>query len=300
MSAVRRTSALAALLALGAAPAHAELYYLIVAGLGGQPTYQEQFDKQAAELETVAKRTTAASRVTVLKGDKATRAGLEQAFGALKRKTKATDSVAVVLIGHGSFDGEAYKFNLPGPDIDGTELGKLLTDLPAKQQLLVDATSASGAIAEPLAVGGRTVITATRSGFERNATRFAQHWAKALASGAADIDKDGVITAQEAFDYASREVADSFKSEGTLATEHAQLKGDGAARFTVARLKAEEVPATPELAALDKQRKDLDGQIAALRARRTEMDSDTYLNTLQDLLVKLATVQKQIDDAKAQ
>ncbi len=290
---------MAAVLALGAAPAHAELYYLIVAGLGGEKTYQEQFDKQAAQLETVAKRATAASRVTVLKGDKATREGLEQAFASLKKQTKPTDAVAVVLIGHGSYDGEAYKFNLPGPDIDGDELGKLLAALPAKQQLLVDATSASGALEEPLAVGGRTVITATRSGFERNATRFAEHWAAALADGSADIDKDGVITAQEAFDYASREVADSFKSEGTLATEHAQLKGEGAARFTVARLKPEEAPATPELAALDKQRKELDGQIEALRGRRTEMDNDTYLNALQELLVKLATVQKQIDEAKA-
>ena len=289
-----------ALLALGATPAHAALYYLIVAGLGGEKSYQEQFDKQAAELETVAKRATAASRVTVLKGDKATREGIEQAFAALKKKTKAADSVAVVLIGHGSFDGETYKFNVPGPDIDGEELGKLLAALPAKQQLVVDATSASGAISEPLAVNGRIVITATRSGFERNATRFAEHWTAALADGKADIDKDGVITAQEAFDYASREVADSFKSEGTLATEHPQLKGDGAARFTVARLRPEEAPATPELAALDRQRKDLDAQIEALRARRGEMDSDAYLNALQDLLVKLATVQKRIDEAKAE
>ena len=34
------------LLALGAAaPAHAELYYLIVGGLGGEAAYQEQFDE---------------------------------------------------------------------------------------------------------------------------------------------------------------------------------------------------------------------------------------------------------------
>ena len=300
MTALKRAIPVLVLCALGARPAHAELYYLIVAGLGGEKTYQDQFDKEAAELETVAKRTTAASRVTVLKDDKATREGVHKAFDALKKKTKATDSVAVVLIGHGSFDGEAYKFNIPGPDVDGEELKGLLTALPAKQQLVVDATSASGAIAELLAAKGRTVITATRSGFERNATRFAKHWAAALADGSADINKDGVITAQEAFDYASREVADSFKSEGTLATEHPQLKGDGAARFTVARLKPEEVPATPELAALEKQRKDLDAQVEALRTRRGEMDNDTYLNTLQDLLVKLATVQKRIDEAKAE
>ena len=107
----------------------------------------------------------------------------------------------------------------------------------------VNATSASGAILEKWAGDGRTLITATKSGQERNATRFADHWAKALADGSADINKNGVITAQEAFDYGSREVEDSFKKAGTLATEHPQLAGGTAARFTVARLGGQAAPA---------------------------------------------------------
>jgi hypothetical protein len=278
--------------------AHAELYYLIVGGIGGEPKYQEQFDKQVASLASVARKTTGDARVTVLQGEKATRAALEKSFASLATKAKATDSLAVFLVGHGSYDGETYKLNLPGPDIDGDALAKLLKSVPARQQLVVNATSASGAILDKWAGDGRTLITATKSGMERNATRFADHWAKALADGSADINKNGVITAQEAFDYASREVEDSFKKAGTLATEHPQLAGGAAARFTVARLGGQAAPATPEVAALNAEKDRLDDEIEALRGRRAEMPNDQYLNQLQALLVKLADVQGKIDAAQ--
>jgi hypothetical protein len=299
---VRFVLSLAAALGV-AAPAHAELYYLIVAGLGGEPTYTEQFDKDAAALAAVARRTTAENRVTVLKGEAATREALVKSLGALRTRAKAADSLVVVLIGHGSYDGEAYKLNLPGPDIDGAEFVKLLGAIPARSQLVVNATSASGAILEPWAADGRTLITATRSGFERNATRFAQHFASALAAGSADINKNGVITAQEAFDYASRRVADSFTKDGTLATEHPQIAGGAAARFTVARLAsaapaAEAAAANPEVAALMAERERLDGEIEALRGRRESLTNDAYLAELQALLVQLAEVQVKIDAAQ--
>jgi hypothetical protein len=288
---------------LVAAPAHAELYYLIVAGLGGEATYSEQFEKDASELAAVARRTTAASRVMLLQGEQATREAIVSGFDALRARVKAADSLVVMLVGHGSFDGEAYKFNLPGPDIDGAELGKLLSAVPARSQLVVNATSASGAVLETWAAEGRTLITATRSGFERNATRFAQHFAAALAAGSADINKNGAITAQEAFDYAARSVADSFEKDGALATEHPQIAGGAAARFTVARL-ASAAPAidaaatNPAVAALTAERDRLDGEIEALRARRESLGADAYLTELQRLLVELAEVQGKIDAAQ--
>jgi hypothetical protein len=286
------------LIASALAPAaHAELYFLIVGGIGGEAKYQEQFDKEVASLASVARKTTGDARVTVLQGEKATRAALEKSFASIATKAKATDSLAVFLVGHGSYDGESYKLNLPGPDIDADGLAKLLKSVPARQQLVMNATSASGAVLTKWAGDGRTLITATKSGQERNATRFADHWAKALADGSADINKNGVITAQEAFDYASREVDDSFKKQGTLATEHPQIVGDAAARFTVARLGGQAAPATPELAALNTEKERLDGEIEALRARRASMASDAYLNELQALLVKLADVQGKIDAA---
>jgi hypothetical protein len=296
--------AAASLVALGAAaPAHAELYYLIVGGLGGEAKYEEQFAKDTDALAAVARRTTAQSRVMVLKGEGATRDAVVTSLESLRTRAKAADQVAVMLVGHGSYDGEAYKLNLPGPDLDGAELAGLLGAIPARSQLVVNSTSASGAILETWAAEGRTLITATRSGFERNATRFAQHFAAALAAGSADINKNGVITAQEAFDYASRRVADSFTRDGALATEHPQIAGDAAGRIAVARLASaapaiEAAAANPAVAALVAERDKIDGEIEALRARRESMANDAYLAELQRLLVSLAEVQGKIDAAQ--
>jgi hypothetical protein len=292
--------ALAGLVA--AAPAHAELYYLIVGGLGGEPGYQEQFEKDTAALAEVARRTTAQSRVMLLQGEGATREALVSSLDSLRTRAKAADSLVVMLIGHGSYDGETYKLNLPGPDIDGDEFAKLLSAVPARSQLIVNATSASGAVLEKWAAEGRTLITATRSGLERNATRFAQHFAAALAAGSADINKNGAITAQEAVDYASRSVADSFEKDGALATEHPQIAGDAAGRFTVARLAsagpAEPATTNPAVAALVAERERLDAEIEALRGRRESMANDAYLAELQRLLVQLAEAQAKIDAAQ--
>jgi hypothetical protein len=295
----------AVFVALGcAAPAQAELYYLIVGGLGGESSYDEQFEKDAAALAGAARRTTAASRVMLLQGEGATREALVTSLDSLRTRAKAADSLVVILVGHGSYDGEVYKLNLPGPDIDGEEFANLLAAVPARSQLVVNTTSASGAVLEKWAAEGRTLITATRSGFERNATRFAQHFAAALAAGSADINKNGAITAQEAFDYASRSVADSFEKDGTLATEHPQIAGGAAGRFTVARLASAgpaiepAAAANPAVAALVTERERLDGEIEALRGRRESMANDVYLAELQKLLVQLADVQGKIDAAQ--
>ena len=49
-----------------------------------------------------------------------------------------------MLIGHGSYDGMDYKFNMPGPDLGGAELAALLDHIPATRQLVVNMTSSSG------------------------------------------------------------------------------------------------------------------------------------------------------------
>jgi hypothetical protein len=237
--------------------------------------------------------------VSVLVGSEATREALRARLTALAGRAKQSDRLAVFLVGHGSYDGSQYKFNLPGPDIDGAELAELLGAIPARAQLVVNATSASGAVLEDWATGGRAVITATRSGAERNATRFPEYFAAALSADDADLNKNGMITAQEAFDYTARRVADSYESEGTLATEHPQIKGENLGSFEIARLRPATAAATPELAELNAQRAALEERIAALRLRREELGDD-YLPQLETLLVELARVQERIDAAGAE
>jgi hypothetical protein len=294
-----RLLALAGVLVLQPIAARAELYYLIIGGIGGAPNYAERFADDAVKMESAAERTLGGKeRIEVLSGDEATRDAVRTALGNLAEATTPSDRLAVFLIGHGSYDGTEYKFNLHGEDITGTELGDLLAAVPARSQLVVNATSASGAVLEPWSAEGRTVITATRSGAERNATRFAEQWANALSSDEADLNKNGSISAQEAFDYASRLVAESFESDGALATEHPELRGDSASAFEVSRLTARET-GTPEVEALRAQLDAKEEEIAALRLRRDELGDD-YLPQLQALLVELALLQEQIDEAGAE
>lgn len=296
VTAARRLVWLSALCASAAA---AEPYYVIVSGLGGEPRYEERFAQQAQALAEAARRTAGSEdQVQVLIGEEATQQNLREAFGRLAETVGSTDTLIVFLIGHGTFDGDHYKLNLPGPDISGDELGELIASVPTSAQLIMNATSASGAVLESWTADGRTVITATRSGNERNATRFAEHFTAALSSDEADLDKNGLVSAQEAFDFAARKVADSYEAEGMLATEHPQIAGDGAQRFTVARLTARPTQ-TPELEALSSRMAEIEGELEALRQRRDQMESDAYLNELQALLLQLATVQQEIDRAQA-
>ena len=282
----------------GGPVAHAELYYLIVGGLGGQVSYEERFVAQTESLADAARRTLGdGSRVSVLSGNAASRDALTAELSRLAEVTVATDSVAIFLLGHGSYDGEFYKFNLPGPDIDGETFAELLEAIPAGRQLVVNTTSASGAISESWSADGRTVITATRSGGERIATRFGEHWTAALSSDEADANKNGAITVQEAFDFAARKVSDSYEDAGTLATEHPQLVGDAAGSMNVALLEAR-IATTAELEGLIGELATLEEAIDRLRLRRDELGDDAYLSELQSLLLELALVQREIDEVR--
>jgi hypothetical protein len=296
---MRRIAAILSVGLLAAAPAHAETHYLIVSGLGGEPSYAERFAQQALSLAQSAQRTlNGDERVTLLRGEEATSDAVTGALEQLAATAAEGDTVAVFLVGHGSFDGEQYKLNLPGPDLDGETLNELFTALPARQQIIVNTTSASGAVLEAWAADGRTLITATKSGGERNATRFAEQWALALASEEADANRNGAITVQEAYDFTVRKVADSFEGAGLLATEHSEVTGETALAFNIALLSAR-IATTEQLRNLIEQLEVLEGQIDALRGRRDEMENDAYLEELQSLLLELALVQREIDEARA-
>jgi hypothetical protein len=232
----------------------------------------------------------------VLTGDQARRDSVRRELETFAAKLKANDSATVVLIGHGTYDGEEYRFNVPGADITGTELAGLFDKFAAKQQLIVNATSASGATIDLWKHPDRVVITATKSGGERTATRFAQFWVQAVTSDGADVNKDEIVTAAEAFDYTNRQVAASYKSDVALATEHARMAADENVTFTVARLGGSTVSgASPEVAALLAQRGQIEQDLAGVKERKATLSQDQYYDELEGVLVKLALLQRQID-----
>lgn len=274
----------------------AQVYVTIIQGLGGAATYDQQFSEQVDKLRTAAESVTDNDRIHVLAGADATREDILEHFTRLGNLLSSIDRIAVLMIGHGSYDEFEYKFMIPGPDLTDTDMVELLDKVPAANQLVVNTGSASGALLESLKSEGRIVITATRSGNERLATRFGGYFAEAFDDPAADINKNNAISVQEAFDYATRQVQDYFEYEGTLATEHPVLEGEMANQFVLARpgpVLTERQD--PRLLNLFGQRDEIDRSIEALQLRRNELEPENYLEQLQALMIQLSLTQGEID-----
>ncbi len=294
-----------------ALPAGADTYYVTVAGLGGEPDYVQRFTANAKDCDRIFKASGPGAHVTTLTGDQATKERLTEALNAVARTAKAEDDFVLVLIGHGSFDGVEYKFNLAGPDLTAEELASLLNRIAARRQLIVNTTSASGGSVAALEKQGRGVIAATKSGTEKNATVFARYWVEALQDPAADLDKSDSISAMEAFQYATSKTAAFYDSQKRLATEHAVFEDTGhneAVRtasnnegallgsFTVLRIgaaqKAANDPARRDLLAKKEQ---LEQKIDVLKYQKAAMDPAEYKQQLTEALVQLAQVQQELD-----
>ncbi len=303
----------AAVALLWPAPAVAQTWLLVIGGLGGEPRYSAAFAERAAALAVAARERLGvdSSRIIVL-GERtrpaATRENVMSALRDVGRRADSASTVAIVLVGHGSAVGDEARFNLPGPDLTATDLAGALAGYRAQRIIVVNTASASGAWIGPLSGPGRIVITATRSGNERDQAVFGQYFVAALAGDGADTDKNGRVSMLEAFDFARRETARHYEEAGRLRTEHALLDDDGDRQGTLepgptgdGRLAAVvylDSPvgreADPAIAALLVRQDSLQRAVATLRGRRAAMDSTAYQHALEDLLLETARVGREI------
>lgn len=328
---MRLRAALLALLLLAAAPplAAQSTHLLVIVGLGGDEENRARFHQWAAALVDAARdRGGLAPQSVVYLGEdvardpgrisgRATRQEIERALGRLASVARPGDRVLVVLIGHGAASSGPARFNLPGPDLAPADFARLLDRFRGQTVVFVNTASASGAFLAPLAAPDRVVITATRGDGERNQTRFPGFFVEALASGDADLDKDGRVSMLEAFTWARGRTAASYEQDGQLLTEHALLdddgdgKGngapgtegtDGALARTVALSSAEAdrvgppPDADPALAALYEERGLLENRIGELKASREAMAPEQYRHELEGLLLELARKTRAIRD----
>jgi hypothetical protein len=298
-------------LLLVAVPARAGVYYVTVAGLAGEPDYEQQFTQLATDLDKLLKSTGPDAHVYTLTD--ATRAQLTRVLAQVASQAKPSDDFVLILIGHGTFDGYQYKFNLVGPDITAQDLASLCDRIPSKRQLIVNTTEASGGSVLALQRRGRAVIAATKDGNEKNATVFARYFVQALHDPQADLDKNNAISALEAFDYAQRHTADFYSSQKRLATEHAVFEDTGEhqptrapdnedgeglflSTFTLIRIgAAQKAYNNPAKRALLAQKEDLERKIDTLKYRKAAMSQDDYKQQLTQALLDLAKVQEQLD-----
>ncbi|MDE3171290.1 MAG: hypothetical protein KGL75_14210 [Acidobacteriota bacterium] len=313
MSAAKlRIAALAfGFLLLAALPARAGIYYVTVAGLSGEPDYERQFTQLASDLDRLLKSTGPGAHVYTLTD--ATRANLAQTLARVATEAKPDDDFVLILIGHGTFDGFEYKFNLVGPDITAQDLARLCDPIRSKRQLIVNTTEASGGSVAVLRRPGRALISATKDGNEKNATVFARYFVQALHDPQSDLNKNNAISAMEAFDYAQRHTADFYDSQKRLATEHAVFEDTGEhdptrtpesdtgeglflSNFTLIRLgAAQKAYNDPAKRALLAQKEDLERKIDTLKYHKAAMSQDDYKQQLTQALLDLAKVQEQLE-----
>lgn len=291
----------------------ADVAVIVVVGEPGEAKYAELFTQWADRWQTAAKQSNA-NLVTIGLDDAKQEDGaqLEEAVAGLVKEPP--QSLWLVLIGHGTFDGKKAKFNLRGPDITATELAETLAPLSCRMAI-INCASASGPFVSKLSGPDRVVITSTQSGFEYNFARFGEFLSQAISDNSGDLDKDGQTSLLEAWLAAAKQTQTYYENQSQLATEHALLDDNGDGKGTPADWfrgiyvnKTSKDGALPDgtlanqfvlipsedesqlSAEAIQQRDELEHQLAELRQKRSEFSEEDYLARLQEILVPLAKI----------
>lgn len=302
-----------------AAPAHAQSGQRFALLVEGAPGDQPHAELQRRLIDTLAKRfrddyQLDAEHLVVLTSTpaagegKAAAADVKAALARFSAGAKPLDTVFVLLLGHGSWDGTDAKFNLVGPDLTATEWAGLLAPVQGKL-IFVNTTPASSPFLKALAGPNRVIITATDQPGQKFDTVFADAFVQALAAPTADLDKDNRISMWEAFAFASRTVRLTYEQKKQLQPEHAILddNGDGTGRQatgdgndgTLASLTFIDAaiasrPADPELQQLVQRQEQLLIALDALRKKKAQMAPEEYRPAWEALIIDLATVSRDV------
>jgi hypothetical protein len=273
----------------------------ILTGLGGVPEYEENFLSWGDSLERLCRDQMGAD-VRRLDGREARR---QEILSGLSGANSADEDVAdsefwLFLIGHGTWDGRQYKFNVRGPDITADDLRKALETIRARRHFLILATGSSGALIDDLRGPNRVIVSATRNERERHPPLFISFFIEGAESAEADANKDRRISLREVFAFSEARVREWYQSRGLLQTEHPVLDdwtedaGLDLSSFAYLSSPPERAYRTLEARQLQPERIRLEREVEALRLRKPRMSEDEYFGTLERLMVELATVSEKI------
>ena len=301
-----------------------ETHVVVIGGIGGDEAYRARFLEWGSSLVDaateklgvpqdnivyLAEKPEADPRIT----GRSSRDNVERAFVELASSAASGDHVFVILIGHGSYASGESRFNLPGPDLTAEDFSLMLDQLSDQSVSFANVTSASGGFVAALSGPGRAIVTATKTGMERNESVFGGHFIAAYTGDGADLDKNGRVSLSEAFEFARTEVAREYERDGRIMTEHALLddNGDGegstsleggldgalagtlflgASPTAVAAMSTDD----PVLKALYVEKAVLEQRVEELRALKDQMEEERYETALEDLLIELALKNREI------
>ena len=170
-----------------------DTHVLVITGLGGDPEFREKFSEWGGTLVEAAgeKFAIPVANIIYLSEEPATdpriqgrstRENVAEAFTTLASNSRPGDYIFVVLIGHGSYTNEESRFNLPGPDLTAEDFGLHLDQLSERRVAFANLASASGEFVKALSGAERAIVTATRTGRERNETVFGGYFIDAFSA----------------------------------------------------------------------------------------------------------------------
>ena len=308
--------AFAFMILLAANAAAEDRYAIILSGASGGAKYAEQMRDWRASLVSAlvdrygfpAEKVKTLVDETVKTGEQGTAENVRKIMAEMRKQLTRDDLLLVILLGHGTFDGDIAKFNLVGPDLSAADWSTMLNGI-ASRLVVVNTTEASFPFLEKLSGANRVVITATDSAAQKYATVFPEDFVKAMREASSDLDKNGRTSIFEVFSAASAAVKQYYEQKGQLTTERALLddNGDGVGREaeapgpdgSLARLVYldAELPAAannPELAALLKRRRELEAEAEALKLKKGIMPAPAWEAEFEKLMIELAKVARDI------
>ncbi|MBD3674909.1 MAG: hypothetical protein HUJ26_15435 [Planctomycetaceae bacterium] len=295
---------------------------MVVVGEPGEEQYEKMFVEWAGRWRDAAEkggvRSIAIGLPESKSSDRDDRDLLTETLASLEEKTPET--LWIVMIGHGTFDGKKAKFNLRGPDITATELAAQLEPLSCRMAI-VNCASASAPFVNRLSGPNRVVVSATKSGSQYNFARFGGYLSQMIGDVSADLDKDGQTSLLEAWLAAAKQTQEYYDSKSQLATEHSILDDNGDGKGTPADffrgihlVKTSQddtlpdgtfanqfilVPGEDQFVLSDelrRQRDQLERQLAQLRQQKDKYSEIEYLHQLEKILVPLAEIYRKVEE----
>ncbi len=294
---------------------------MIITGAGGEEEYTGLFAEWAEDLAK-AFDGNATELVTVTNEPEATGARKTVETTLEKWAENPDEEIWILLVGHGTFDGKAAKFNLVGNDVSAAEFKHWLK--PHRGPLVfVNTSSCSAPFIRSLSGPNRIVATSTKSGYEQNFCRFGGYMAAALGQKAADLDKDGAVSVLEAFLIASRQAGEFYRENDRLVSENALLddngdgmgtpadwfrgvrtqkkgKGKSSADGKLSRLVFPVIPLAEKdiPAPLRQKRLAAEAKIETLRTLKKTLEAEMYYGDLEKLFIELAVINDEIETAR--
>lgn len=217
----------------------------VICGAPGDEAHHEAFEKLLAGLRQwfVQSAGLAPGEVRVYYGPESagyagtsTRANVESVCREAVQLTQSGQPVWIMVTGHANDAPGDVRFNLPGGDLSGRDIGRLLEGAAvgegAAPLTLILTTACSGRAVKHLAGPNRAIIAATNATEPADETVFGECLLAALQNPRSDANKDRALSLTEIFLATRAEVLNRYKDRGFIVTEHAGLDGDGDGRAT--------------------------------------------------------------------